>query len=666
LKKPEVSEEFSGSFAILLQDAIDFDREEREGNRVRALEYLRGVMTDTPSEPGRSSITTSELSDTVGVIMPGLMRIFAGSDNVVVYEPTKRGEEEQAKQASDYVAHIFEAECDGYKVLYEAFYDALTLRNGVVKYWWDDEETGGTETLHNLSQDQIAVLLGDESVRIVGHSEGDSAETLTVKIQRVERYGCLKIAAVPPEEFLISRRARCEDEAPLIGHRSLKTRSELVKQGFDKETVYELPTADRIEDDTTEQARGRLDSHLNLNVAEPLEYVECFECYTKHDIDGDGVAENVRVFAAGDSTSPVILEMDEWPDDPPFASFTPGIVPHNWQGRSVADDVMPLQRLSTVLMRQMLDNLYLSNRPQRAVDMGKIDNPDELLNPSVGGVIRCKGDPSSAVNDMALPFTAAASLEALRYVQQILQARTGASQASAVLDDGALVPQTATKSQIEHDAGFARVELIARNFAEIGMKRMFRAILKIIVRHQDRPRTIRLRNNWVDFDPRTWSAGLDVRVNVGLGTGTKERDLEMLRAIGMEQDKIIGTFGPTSPLMPMSVYMNTRRAMVSAAGLKDGDKYFPEVNDQEFAAYMEQQKQQPDPKLMVEMQKAEADIAVKREKAAADVEIAREKLAANTQLKREELAMEAELGAIEMATGERNDAAANLQRVQNG
>lgn len=664
---PDVSEDFKASFTAMLWDAIQFDRDERESHRVRALEYLRGVMQDTPAEAGRSKMTTSELSDVVGWLMPGLMRIFAGSANVVEYQPTRQGTEQQAQQASDYISHVFMNECDGYKVLFQAIYDAMAVRNGVVKYWWDDEVKGSAEILANVSPEQIQILLQEQDTKILGAIEGDDPGTFTIKVQHIEKRGALKAEAIPPEEFLISRRARTLDGAPLVGHRTFCTRSDLIADGYDKATVEELPIANHTDNELTDLSRGRLDTQPHTPYEPALEVVEKFECYVKHDIDGDGIAELCQIIAAGSQSSPTILSMEEYPDEAPFADFVANIVPHSWQGRSISDDVMDVQRVNTVLLRQTLDNLYLSNRPQRAVDARSIENPDEVLNPTIGGVIRTKGDPRAAIQDLAVPFTAQASIDAMRFFQQVLQARTGTNQASAVMDDGALVPETATSQQIEHDAGFARQEQIARNIAEVGMKRMFKAMLRLVIRHQDRPRTIRLAGKWVDFDPRVWDADMEVTINVGLGTGTRERDLKMLGAIGQQQEKIIAQLGPDNPVVPPSKYIATLHKMVTATGLKEPDQYFGDVDDQQFKQWQASRPPPPpNPKDMAAVEKSKADIQAKQVKTQADIHLSQQKLQTDAELKAHELDLEAQLKAAEIASGHITAQNTNIRAVTHG
>ena len=664
---PDVAEDFKTSFHSMLWDAIQFDRDEREAHRVRALEYVRAVMQDTPAEAGRSKMTTSELADVIGWLMPGLMRIFAGSANVVEYQPSRPGTEAQAQQASDYISHVFMNESDGYKVLFQAIYDALLVRNGVVKYWWDSEKKGTSETLANVSPEQIVLLQQAPDVELLGATEGDDPGTFTIKVRHIEKRGCLKVEAIPPEEFLISRRARTLDSAPLVGHRTYCTRSDLIADGYDKAAVDELPIANFTDREITDLSRGRLDTQPHTAYEHALEQIEKFECYVKHDIDGDGVAELCQVIAAGNHSTPTILSLEEYPDEAPFADFVSNIVPHSWQGRSVSDDVMDVQRVCTVLLRQTLDNIYLSNRPQRAVDAKQIENPDEVLNPSIGGTIRTKGDPRAAIMDLAIPFTAGQSVELMRFFQQLLQARTGTNQASAVMDDGALIPETATSQQIVHDAGFARQEQIARNIAEVGMKRMFRALLRLIKRHQDRPRTIRMSGKWVDFDPRTWDSEMEVSVNVGLGTGTRERDLKMLGAIGQQQEKIIAQLGPDNPVVPPSKYVATLHKMVTATGLKEPDQYFADVDDQQFKQWQASKPPPPpNPKDMAAAQKAQADIQAKQMKTQADIQLSQQKLQTDTELKKYELEQEAQLKALEIASGHVTAHASNIRAVTHG
>lgn len=648
--------------ATMLKDAIDFDTSDRKDARERALQYLRGIMTDTPALAGRSSMTTSDVADAVSWIMPGLMRIFAGAAGVVEYEPVEEGEEQRAEDATEYVQLMFENECDGYRVLWQWFHDALTTRNGVVKWWWEDAERSRTESLMAESPEHLQAWLDQHNnpPEISDIKLAPDGVGITFTAKTILRNGRLRVEAVPPEEFLINRAARSIDDAEIVGHRCFMTRSDLIKMGYDRQMVEDLPSAQTSISNTTDDARtgyNRADALNGINVSDVVEY---FEVFIKFDMNDDGIAERIRVCAAGSSNAPVILdEPEEWEDEPNFADITPIIIPHSWQGRSVADDAFEIQRVKTVLLRQTLDNLYMTNRPQRAVNVNMIENPAEVMNPTIGGTIRVKGDPRAAIYDITVPFTGEASLATLQYFDNLLQRRTGVSQSAMGLDDGSLVPQTATQSQKEHDASYSKVELIARNFSETGIKRLFRGILKTFIKHQTTPVSLKVKDKWKTFDASEWSPEMQVRVNVGLGTGTKERDLTMLRAIGMEQDKVIAQMGVDNPIVPVDKWVKLRHKMITSSGLKDADQYFADIDPEKMAAWQASRPQQPDPKMVAVQAKANTDQMAAQGKLALQEKEIDGKLA----LKAQEINAETQLSAIQIAAGSNNSGLTNIRNV---
>lgn len=654
-----MNDDLEGYLGLLITDAINFDKEQRAPERLRALEYLRGVMIDTPSEHGRSSMTTSEVSDAISWIMPGLMRIFAGAAGVVTYEPAKPQDQAAADSATEYVQMIFENECDGYKVLYNWFYDALSTRNGVVKYWWEDEEEGPEQTYEGLAPEQVALVTQDPDVTLTGAMQHEDG-SLTVRAKTVERHGRIRVEAIPPEEFLINRAARCLDDAAIVGHRTLKTRSELIEMGYPQGEIEGIPTSGLFDDTDTQTSRTGFSRDAEKTpVQRAMEFLEYYEVYIRFDQNGDGIAERLRVCAAGPANAPVILDSEEWNDEPPFADLTPEFVPHSWQGRSIADETMDIQRVKTVLLRQTLDNLYLVNRQQRAVNASMIENPDEVLNPTIGGVVRVKGNPNDAIMPLTTPFVGEASLAAMSYMDNLLQRRTGVGQSAMTMDGDALVPQTATATQAQHDASYSKVEMIARNFAETGVKRLFRGILKLLVANQNRPRQMKVKTDWPTFDPSQWNPNMDVRVNVGLGTGTRERDLMMLRAVGMEQDKVVAQLGPMNPLVPVSLWRNTRAKMVAASGLRDADQYFADVSDEQFAQWRQQNAPPPqqDPKIVAAQMKANTDVY----KIQTSNQLDAAEMQGKFQLKQQEMETEAQLSAVQIAAGGHNGGLTNIR-----
>ncbi|MEP7454294.1 hypothetical protein [Phyllobacterium sp. SB3] len=641
--------------------SIDYDRQEYRSNRVKAIEYVRGELRDVPADEGTSQITSSDVGDVIGWILPGLMRVFFAGDNLVNYEPHGPEDEESSAQASDYINYILTNDLDGYRIFNGVFYDSLLHGNGVVKHWWEPSEKATVHIFHNLTEAQASLILSEEGVEVLEQEEfeevvqQDAPENpfgtgelpavppmvttlYNLKIKKVESTGSLRVVVVPPEEFLIDAVATCIEDAKFVAQRSFLTRSELIEMGFDEDLVYSLPafggdlSFDRVQVSRREQI-GSLWTSSGIDSS--TDEIEIIEAYVKCDYNGDGIAETIQVFMGGSGTSQV-LDWQEWEGDYPFSDFIAEPVPHRWLGRSVFNEVEDVQRVKTVLIRQMLNNLYQSNIPDRVVDEERINNPEALYDRGIGNVIRVNGDPASAVYTTAVPFTAGAALQGLQYMDEVVERRTGASKATMALDMDSLQHQTATAVNAAQSASYSKIELIARNFAEMGFKRFFKCLLKLIVQNQDRPRTIRLRNKWIEYDPRGWNASMDACVSVGLGSGSRDRDLMGLQQVAQKQEQILQQLGPNNLVVTIDKYVNTLRKMVEVAGIKNSDQFFNEISPEALQQLSQPQQQQPDP----EIQKAQAEMQVKQQKAQSDLQLAQEKAKADFALEQQKMAAE--------------------------
>ena len=677
-----------------VQASINWEDSTLSKQRALAIEYYRGEMNDTPHQKNRSSVVSTDLADTTGVILPGLMRIFGQADRIGTYEPRFPEDEPYAEQATDYINYLFWNECDGYMVLWDAFWDALVCKNGIIKHWWDDSPITEVYNHTGLSEDQFTALAMDPNVEVLAYEERlDEEQTamaqgavqmaggppemapeiyvVDCKIRKTLENGSLKVLCIPTEEFLISENATSIDEARFVGHRYRETRSELIKQGYDYDTVYGLPATGTLE--RTDEYHARHHTSVNYNMDgsanRATELVEIIEAYVKADMDGDGAAEPVRVVVGGPG-SKQILDWELWEDETPFSSLEPERFPHRWQGRGLFDELYQIQRVKTVLTRQALDNLYATNNPEKEVVEDDIVDPDTLTNAKLGQIHRVKR--AGTINPIAVPFTAQSSFEMLGYMDTLIQKRTGASQGTAALDPEALQNQSATAAMLASDASYSMIELIARNFAEMGLKRLFKCLLKIVCKHQDKARTIRLRNEWVEMDPRVWNSNMDVYINTGLGSGSRERDISALGAIVGQQEKIVASLGPNHPysgkVAPLII--ETNQKMVEAAGLKNPETYFPEFTEEDIAASQQVQSNPMDAKIA----ELRAEAQLKREEMALDSELERQKMLLDMNLKREEMNMKMELREEEMlleaglaakkaeATGELDSSDINIRR----
>jgi hypothetical protein len=644
-----------------IDNAIGYLETETTESRRKAIQYYNGEEYGNEVD-GRSRIVTREVAEAVDGAMPALMRVFTASDEVVVFEPQGPEDVELAEQATQMCNWVFMRDNPGISVLHTMIKDALLSKTGTVKVYWKDETEVTTEKYENLSEEELFLLLQDQQYEIVSQDQKQIAETqmpdpmtgmpvtmpifaYDVKVKKIDKKGRVVVENVPPEEFIVSKKTIELADTPFCAHRRLVTRSELVAMGFDKDEIDQLPTFEDLTYTPERVARysnGEQPDDMSLDPA--MQEIEVFESYIRVDYDEDGIAELRRVIYAGST----VLENEEI-DYLPFCSICPIPLPHKFFGQSMADRTMDLQLIKSTLTRQILDNLYLTNNARVVAVDGQV-NLDDLLTVTPGGVVRVKNP--AAIQQLPVQAVAGQSFPMLQYMDDIQAKRTGVTEASQGLDPNILQNTTATAIAVMQNAAAGKLELIARIFAETGIKDIFKNILHLLCKYQDKPRIIRLRGKFVPMDPREWSTQYDVTVNVGLGTGNRQEQAAMLGMILQKQEQILGQYGPANPLVSIGQYRSTLGRFIEAAGFKDSNRFFREITP-ELDAQLSQpapQQQGADPmaqaimaqtqaQIQAMMAKAEADIEAKRMKAMADIQIAQEKAAADIQIKQQEAAI---------------------------
>lgn len=652
------------------------DRATSSKKQTKALEYYQGKMTDIVAETGRSSAVSRDLADTMGWMLPGIIRVFTASEHMAVAEPVGKEDMAWAEQATDGLNYTFWKENDGYRIVYNATWDSLLSANGVVKTWWDDTPTTKVSFHSGLTDDEFNMLVSDDDVEVIAHTEDteDMPDPATgqitplkvhsVKIKRKVDDGKTRVEAIPPEDYGKDSDSKTCDEARFQYHRSDKTRSDLIEMGFDRKLVESLQKATdnrQSEELARQQQSTTEDGDISMDV------VDLYECYVKADIDGDGIAETCRVYYAGSKDGGEILDWEEWGDETPFDDIPCNPMPHRWEAQSIADETMDVQQIKTVLLRQALDNTYATNNPQRFVT-GEITNPEELFSPSFGGAIF--GKPGSTVTPLTIEFVANHAYDAINYQDQVIERRTGVSRQTMALDPEALQNQSATANQNQHDAAYSQIELVARNQAELGWKKVFRKILKLEVKHQDKPRDIRMRGKAITIDPRYWNADMDITINVGLGTGSRDRDLTMLQQV-LANQTALGTRleqgGFQDKALEMLPYiMTTLKKQAEAAGIKNPEMFYPDVTEEEIAAgkqRIEQASQQPDPKIQMMKDQAQADMQLKQASMQHDQQTSAAKMQSDMEMQQAKMQQDAATAAQEMQL-KREQMAAEMQLKQ--
>ena len=625
-----------------IDDSLGFIATDTQLERAAALEYYLREPYGNEVE-GRSQIVTGEVAEVVDGALPQIIKVFTTNSKAVEFEPVNAGDSALSEQVTQYVNHIFYKDNDGFEIMHDWFKDGLLQKVGIVKAYWDDKKNTTTEKYKNLTEDELVMLMQDEEVEVVEQEEIEevieqesqpAVDPMTgqpmmdemgmpmmmevppivnvyynVKCKRTIDSSKVKIENVAPEEFLIDKSATTIKDADFVAQRSLVTRSDLIAMGYDPEIVDELSTGDLLDFTPERVARyGAGEEPFNTNNSddESMERIEYYECYVKTDLDGDGIAELHRVCYADNQ-----VLMSEECDYVPFHSVCPIPIPHKFFGQSLADRAMDLQLIKSTVTRQMLDNLYLTNNYRVGAVEGQV-NLDDLLTSTAGGVIRIKNP--NALVPMTVQSSAAQSFPMLEYLDSVQAKRSGVSDAQQGLNPDLLSNVTATAVSAMTSASQGKLELIARIFADTGVSSLFKGILALICKYQNKERIIKVHNSFVPMNPREWTTQYNLTVNVGLGTGGKQEQLATMQMILQKQEEIIKNYGLANPLVNLKQYRDTLAKFVNMAGFKDDSAFLMDVSEEQ-AMQMAQQAAQT-PKEEDSNTKAAAILAeVEREKA---------------------------------------------------
>ena len=594
-----------------IQNALGYLGGQLSQSRRKSLEYYLGDKLGTEID-GRSQVVSTDVADTVESILPNLLRVFTASDKVVRCEPVTGEDVPLAEQATAYLNHVFYKDNNGFQLLYNFFKDALIEKNGFLKIYYDENQKVEFETYKKLSSDQYDSLLDDskDEIEVVEQEEIEDEEAkeqfeeslkaiemqgldvsaveepdftlYNLKIKRIKKDGKIKIESIPPEEFLIDRSAKSIEDADFVAHKVLMTRSQIIEMGFDEEEVMELPATNIDIYNNEEIVRTRnIDEYpIDTPTDKSTEKVLIYESYVKYDYDGDGIAELRKIVSAGDNGYSILS--NEPFDSAPFVTITPIPMPHRFYGRSIAELVEDIQLMKSTVMRQLLDNMYLTNNNRVAIMDGMV-NMDDLLTTRPGGVVRTKQPPSQVMQPLQAQPISEQAFPLLSYLDSVREVRTGISKQVQGLDPDTLNAKTATGVNALMTQTQMRSELIARIFAETGVKDLFRKIFELMVKYQDKERIIMLNNQYIPVKPTEWKDKFNISIVVGLGTGSKEQQIMMLNNILERQLQAFNLQGGKEmPMVTLKNIYNTLSKIIENAGLKNVESYFvnPDIGKQ--------------------------------------------------------------------------------------
>lgn len=620
------------------------------GEQRRNLQYYLGMPMGNEVD-GRSQVVSWDVFETVEGALPSFLEPFFSGDRIGEYLPRSQEDVAYAEQASDYANWIIQEQNPGYLLFADWLKDGLLSKIGVIRAKWTPQDPVKQE-YQGLTEEQVTMMVSEEGVELVeatGYPAPLGEEQLMqlaqagmaqpnlfdVTITR-KQPGKIVLRNVEPGKFIVSKGAKKLDDAALIGEFVTYSKSQLREMGFPAEKVADLKSYGVAPDVTDIDAEADKDTD-SVDVA--LQEVTLFEGFIRCDYNGDGVAEWRRILIGGDNAE---LENEEC-DGHEYAAWTPIPIPHRVTGMALADPVAPLQQLSTALTRQYVDSLFLANNPKTYINTKLITNIEDVISNRIGGVIRGSGPASDAIQPIKTAMVATESLSGIELTQSMRERRVGVTRYNQGLDADSL-NQTATGVTKITNMADKRLMMILRNFAETGVKQLFRLVLKLTTRYQDMAQVVRLRNEFVTFDPRGWSAEMDVQIEVGLGTGDRTETLSMLNqfAAFMQVAAPMGLVGPEQ----VFAY---GEALAKAAKLKGASEKFLIAPDK-----IKPKPQEPNPEqIKAQAEQAKMQFEAQKDMAKAQFEAreADKQRAFDLEIKRMELEQQQREKLLELASG---------------
>jgi len=580
-------ETLAGVLKSEMDDASDFIHMVG-AERAESTEYYLGDSPEGTSSL-QSEFISTDVRESILFMLPSIMRTFFGTKKVVEFVPKGPEDIQLAEQQTDYINYIIQQKNNGFKVLYDAFKDALVRKTGFVKVFWDDSIVATTHEYTNLDPQSYQALIIDKDVEIV--EESVTMESMTVidpmsgeevtqeipasydlTIRRLKEKNQVCIEAIPPEEVLLSRHARDLESSSYVAHRMIKSVSDLVAMGYDQDEVEQHAGygGSAVDPEAYEEieARNPFDNMVYPNRSDSggkdVLYVEHYLFY---DYDGDGIDERVRVCTIGNGIH--VVNVEPW-DELPICMFCPDPEPHTAIGSCPADYLKPIQAAKSQIMRDTLDSLGHSIFPRMGIVEGQV-NIDDVLNTDIGQPIRMRAP--GMVQPFAVPFVGKEAFPVLGYLDEAKENRTGVSKASAGLNADALQSSTSQAVSATMSGAQGRVELICRHFAEGGLKDMFKIVNNLVIKHQNSQDVYRLNNKFVPVDPRYWDNDKDIVVNVAISKSSDQEKFSVLQNVAQKQEQIMQLLGPQNPLVSLQQYANTLTKMIEMAGFKDSSSF---------------------------------------------------------------------------------------------
>lgn len=587
-------------------------------------------------EEGSSKVLSTDVNDLVNSDMTSLVRVFMGSGNIMTFKPTTDNPEDiqEAKDKTALINHIVRKRKDSYKTNYDFLLDIEVQKMGVIHYYMDENTT--TEEIPYSGIDEIeleaikADIDADPSVEswdiVEKEKEKDGTYEVTFRVTRECQE--LKIVNIPTEDFLLTPNSRNIEDAPVVGHITWKSRGELVSEGYSEDEVASWPTSGTSADQSNKVYQNNNYSGSTMKsirfrdeggeLTEEYatwanELVRVVTLYALIDYDGDGIAERRYIVKIAND----ILENEPY-NHVPYAVCSALPEAHKAIGDGRASLALEDQRVKTVVKRQMLNNMYMHANPRSAISE-RVD-VDDFLDVRLNGIVRVEkgSNPANEIFPLITPYIGDSALQVIQYIDQTKANRAGTLMASQGLEADNLHKETATRFDGIERANEAKIELVCRNIAEIGYRKLFEGICWTLKNYQNTELEVMILGRPLRTNPKQWKYDHELHSSVGLGAGNNQKTLETLSGIFSVQTTLKQE---GSELVDETKRYNTLNKIIEASGLNNPQDYFnnPEIPQQMLMPQLEkvtmafmqaqqmlEQMQQSNPLAEAEMVRAQA------------------------------------------------------------
>ncbi len=484
----------------------------------------------TENFPGvNGKFVSRDIANTVEYIMPDLMKLFNGSKQPVVIVGRTADDMQKAEVMQSLCNYQMAERNKAYLLNYNWFKEALYYGLGVVKARWDRVKRTDKHTTY-LYDDQYAKLVASgadivkaEPVGTVDPITGYSLHKVTYKHEVIERnepvFENLKLS-----EFRYDPDARTIKDAAYCIHIKDVTVDYLKRnerQGL-YSNIDEAIDAYK-HDDYNELNTTHHDAGYNSGARRK---VKLLEYWGKIDMDDSGELNDVVVTLVGDS---IISIQENTFKSYPFFTLTAILEPHQVMGRSIGELVKQVQNLKTVLVREMIENATRNNDRRVFLNTKNLDDANQLI--TGDKFIGINGNPNEIINYEPFEPLAPNTSELLQYAEREREINTGISEIKQGIIPSKMAT-TATFATLLYEAANARVQIIARIFAETGIRDLYAWLVDANQKFIDQQQVVRLTNKYLYIDTSSLqNIQFDLDVSAGLGTGANETKRQGLEAL---------------------------------------------------------------------------------------------------------------------------------------